>query len=82
MNLDKISLSDIFDVTHVCILFKVLQRPSHWRTSVKEVDRFGWMTSTVEVVRHLLQSAPSEVLGAIIVIIPKMLGSFVIKHFL
>lgn len=82
MNLDKISLSDIFDVTHVCILFKVLQRPSHWRTSVKEVDRFGWMTSTVEVVRHLLQSAPSQVLVEMTVLIPKMLGSYVIKNFL
>lgn len=82
MNVDKISLSNIFDVTHVCILFKVLQRPSHRRTSVKEMDGFGWKVSPVEVMRHLLQSAPSRVLGNMTVITPKMLGSFVIKHFL
>lgn len=70
---DNISLSNIFKVTHVSILFKVLQRLYRRLTLVKEVDGFGWMMSGVEEVRHLLQSAPFQVLELIIVIMVKML---------
>lgn len=60
-------------------ILKELQRLYRQLTLVKEVDRFGWMKSIVEVVRHLLQSARSEALGIITVFIPKMLVLFVIK---